>query len=249
MNPATLAKIPMIIKKGKNAWQATKTILVLGGRRWGTKIKNFLYLGGNSYLYDKWYDKGLEEKGKYTQNEIEGYKKKTSKKNVNRAGFLMHSEAKVFVFANPLNYENIINNYRNRGVMTRIFVNRLNKVLDKEQISGSDIIAFRDINHLKRSGIIPKSDIFYKVLLRNGSFFLFSGQNFFFVYIVGNTSNVFKIIKNYFIRIIPSLQKEIEKEKDSITKIKELLRIKKLSPIEKINQEKFEFITFPTLGQ
>jgi len=249
MSIKNLSKISAISKRAKNVWESTKVIIRVGGKRWGRKIKKFLDIGGSSYLYDKWYDKGLENTGNYTQNEIEGYKKKTSKKNVNRADFLVHSEVKVFVFANPLNYENIINNYKNRGVMTRVFVSRLNKILDKEQVTGSDVIAFKDISHLKRSGLIPKSDIFYKVLLKNGSFFLFSGQNFFFVYIVGSTSNVFKIIKNYFIRIIPSLQKEMEKEKDSVTKIKELLGIKKLSPIEKINQEKFEFITFPTLGQ
>lgn len=259
MNVKKLANMTTYVKLGQRAWGAAKKIATRSGRRWAARIKGtirrnyFKYgqVGAADYLLDKEYERGLSLAATARSNEIEGYKKRKGKSVSMSAKFepntIPYTEAKVFVLVNLPNYNSIIDNYKNRGFISRVFANTVIKLLDKELIKGTEILAFKSLSDLRESGLIPRSQKFYKILTKNGSFYLFSGLNFYFVYIVGNTNNLFRVIKSYFYSKIPSLSREEYKDEGPVVRIKEALGIKKISLIEKINKEKFEFVTFPTI--
>lgn len=156
-----------------------------------------------------------------------------------------YDNAKVFVLINVPEYEYIVNNFKNRGAMTKIFNDKINGLLDNETISASEVLAFRDINHLRNSKLFPKNIDFFKILSKIGSFYYFYGDNFFFVYITGSNLNIYNMIKNYFLKKIPLLRKGVPRDNSSLASIKQN---QGKSATEIFEEDRFTFIRFPTIN-
>lgn len=198
------------------------------------------------YAMDKAFELGVEKAEEIAERQVSEEKYQSFfSKFIEQKNSIPYEEAKVFVFINIPEHETIINNYKNRGAMYKIFNQKIYNFLDDDVIKGSDVLAFRDLNHLKNSKLFPKNINFFKLLAKNGSFYYFYGDNFFFIYIIGNNiQSLSNIIKNYFFSKIPLLRKQVAKNNSSIASIKQNAGESASSILLK---DRFRFVRFPTI--
>jgi hypothetical protein len=237
MITVTLAVAPIVA----GIWQ----LALAGGRLLIPLIIEWI---ATSYALDYALEKGQQKAEEMAKEEL-AQKNYSSifGKFFNQTNSLSYEEATVFVFSNIAEYQTVINNYRNRGTMADIFSKKIYSFLNQDKIKGSDVLAFRDVNHLKNSKLFPNNKNFFKILNKVGCFYYFYGDNFFFIYVNQRTGDVFSMIEAFFIRSIPMLKKYEEKNKGSIAAIKNKLGEKISSPLEILKEDKFRIIRFPTV--
>ena len=198
-------------------------------------------------------DNDLNQKENSTS--LGGIKKNVTKYFNYDSNSIAYDDAKVFVFTNIPEHMNVIKNYDKRGTMYSLYVSLISRILNKDEVSGLDVIAFKNVNDLRRSKLIPKNELFFKILKKNGSFYIFNGNYFHFIYIVGSSYNVFKIINSFFTNHIPELRNKMNQntktENSSVSFIKSALGVTQNTSNNRNNngnqKNNYDFVRFPTI--